>query len=165
MALVEQALGNLGEATAHLNEAIDLATDTLDRAALCRTLLALGCVQIRRGHPDQGLATNLEGLRVAERSGNLTEMAHAHIVLGTTLAELGRLEEALHEYSEGDKIARILGNLRILGEASDRPFPRGKSDKHPPTWLTSRLRGGRAPFPRAPRWAQGAGPSTSTPRC
>ena len=118
MALVEQALGDLGGAASHLDEAIDFATEMSDRAALCRTLLALGSLQSRRGHPDRGLETNLEGMRVAERSGNLTEIAHAHIVLGTTLAERGQYEEALHEYSEGDKIARILGNLRLTAYAA-----------------------------------------------
>jgi len=30
---------------------------------------------------------------------------------------------------------RILGNLTRLGEPSKQPFPAGRSDTHPPTWL------------------------------
>ncbi len=118
MGLAEQALGNLRQAAEHLNQAADLATDASDRAALCRTLLALGSLQARQGHLEDGLQTNLEGLRAAEHSGNLTELSHSHIVVGTTFAEMGRLDEALRHYAKGNEIAQLLGNLRLTAYAA-----------------------------------------------
>ncbi|HYM39140.1 MAG TPA: AAA family ATPase [Thermoplasmata archaeon] len=118
MALAEQALGNLGQAANHLDEAVDLATDLPDRAALSRTLLALGSLQTRQGAQERGLELTLEGLRVAERSANLTAVARAHIVVGTTLEEIGNLEESLAHYEKGGEIARLLGNLRLTAYAA-----------------------------------------------
>jgi tetratricopeptide (TPR) repeat protein len=118
MALVEDALGDYPSAAKHLNEAVDLATETSDRGALSRSLLALGSLETQHGHPERGLGYDREGLRVAERSGDLTEMAHAHIVLGADLTKSGRYAESLPHYSSGLKIARILGNLRLTAYAT-----------------------------------------------
>ncbi len=118
LALVEQALGNLAEASRHLTEAVDLAAEEADRGSLSRGLLALGSLEVRRGHLEQGLDSCLEGLRVAERSGSLTEVAHAHIVVGTALEDLGRLTEGLEHHETGLRIARLLGNLRLTAYAT-----------------------------------------------
>ena len=118
MALSEQALGDLGDAARHLNEATDLATDASDRAALSRTLLALGSLEAQRGHPDQALALDLEGLRIAERSADATEVAHAHVVVATALIGTGKADESLRHLAEGYEAARLLGNLRLMAYAT-----------------------------------------------
>ncbi len=112
-ALVEQALGDLSQASYHLNEAVDLATEISDNSALSRALLALSSLETLRGERQRGLEYGLEALRIAERSGNLTEVSRANIVVGTALAELGRLEESLSYYDRGLELARALGNLRL----------------------------------------------------
>jgi tetratricopeptide (TPR) repeat protein len=118
LALVEQAVGDLANASEHLNEAVDLATESADRGALSRALLALGSLETLRGHRERGLEYDLEGLRIAERSGNLTEVSHAHIVVGTALAEVGRLGEGLQHFDRGAELARLLGNLRLTAYAT-----------------------------------------------
>jgi len=118
LALAEQALGDLEQASHHLNEAVDLATELADRAALSRTLLALGSLESLRGHADRGLAFDLEGLRVAEKSGNVTEIAHAHVVVGAALIGMDRAQESLSHLAEGFEAARLLGNLRLMGYAT-----------------------------------------------
>jgi tetratricopeptide (TPR) repeat protein/DNA-binding MarR family transcriptional regulator len=118
MALVEQALGELSKATRHLNEAIDLATETNDWGGLSRALLALSSLETFRGNRDRGLDYSLEGLRVADRLGSLTQMAHAHIVVGTALAELQRFRESLHHFEIGLQLSNATGNLRLTAYAT-----------------------------------------------
>jgi len=117
-ALVEQALGDLGQASYHFNEAVDLATEISDNGALSRALLALSSLETIRGHRERGLDYSLEALRIAERSGNLTELSRAHIVVGTALHEIGRRDESLARYEKGMALARLLGNLRLMAYAT-----------------------------------------------
>ncbi len=118
MALSEQAVGDLEHAGQHLSEAIDLATDLSDLPALSRAFLAFGSLEVQRGRGDQGLALDLEGLRIAERSGDATEVAHAHLVVGAALIGTGRAEESLKHLTEGLETARLLGNLRLMAYAA-----------------------------------------------
>ena len=117
-ALVEKALGRLAEAAAHLNEAIDLATEASDPGALARSLLVLGSFSGSRGDPALALRQKLEALRIAERGGNLTESARACISVGTTLWDLHRIEEALSYHDRGLQLATLVGNLRLIAYAS-----------------------------------------------
>ena len=118
MALVEQALGDLSKATQCLSEAIDLAAEANDWGGLSRSLLALSSLETFRGNRDQGLDEALEGLRVADRVGSLTLTAHAHIVVGTALAELRRFREALHHFGIGLQLSSAIGNLRLTAYAT-----------------------------------------------
>lgn len=113
-ALVEQALGDLSQASYHFNEAVDLATEISDNSALSRALLALSSLETFRGNRERGLDYSLEALRIAERSGNLTEVSRAHIVVGTALHEAGRPAESLDHYERGMVLARLLGNFRLM---------------------------------------------------
>ena len=117
-ALVQEALGEFSEAERHLNEAVDLATDQSDWSALCRTLLTLGNLEVVRGNRDQGAQYCFEALRIAEKSGNLTEVARAHVVVGYNLVERGHVAEGLGHYERGLELGRLLGNLRITTYAT-----------------------------------------------
>src|SRR6266487_1079722 len=118
MALLEKAQGNLAEAAGHMNAAVDLATEGSAPGALVRGLTALGSIEMDRGHLDQGLAYKLEGLRIAERAGNLTETARACISVGTSYHMLHRYEEAVRCYDRALQIARLVGNLRLVAYAT-----------------------------------------------
>jgi len=117
MALLEQAKGELGPASAHMNEAVDIATEVSEPGALARGLTALGTIETRRGNPERGLEFKREGLRVAERGGNLTETARASIAVGVSLHEIERHEEALKYYDRAHQLARLVGNIRLQGYA------------------------------------------------
>ncbi len=118
MALVTQASGDLGQAAAHLSEAVDLATEADDLGGLSRALLALSSLETFRGNRERGLDYAFEGLRVAGRSASLTQMAHARIVVGTALAELRQFEESLGHFDTGLQLARAIGNLRLTAYAT-----------------------------------------------
>ena len=117
MALLEQAKGDLPQAAAHMNESVDLATEVSEPGALARSLTALGAIEGRRGNPERGLEFKIEGLRVAERGGNLTETARASISVGVSFHDLQRHEEALKYYDRASQIARLVGNIRLQGYA------------------------------------------------
>src|SRR5439155_836804 len=78
--------------------AVDLATEVSEPGALTRSLTALGAIEGIRGNFERGLEVKLEGLRIAERGGNLTEIARACISAGVSLHELRRYEESLKYY-------------------------------------------------------------------
>ena len=118
MALLEKGQGKLAEAAGHMNAAVDLATEGSAPGALVRGLTALGSIEMDRGHLDQGLAYKLEGLRIAERAGNLTETARACISVGTSYHMLHRYEEAVRCYDRALQIARLVGNLRLVAYAT-----------------------------------------------
>jgi len=118
MALLEKAQGKLAEAAGHMNASIDLATEGSAPGALARGLTALGSIEMDRGHLEQGLAYKLEGLRIAERAGNLTETARACISVGTSYHMLHRYEEAVRCYDRALQIARLVGNLRLVAYAT-----------------------------------------------
>lgn len=117
LALLEQAQGDLGKASAHMNESVDLATEVSEPGALSRSLAALGTIEGRRGNAERGLDLKIEGLRVAERGGNLTETARASISVGVSLHDLERHEEALKYYDRALQIAQLVGNIRLQGYA------------------------------------------------
>jgi len=117
MALLEQAKGDLSQAAAHMNDSVDLATEVSEPGALARSLTALGAIEGRRGNPARGLEFKIEGLRVAERGGNLTETARASISVGVSFHDLERHEEALKYYDRALQIARLVGNIRLQGYA------------------------------------------------
>ena len=117
LALVELAQGELVQASADLSAAVDHATEGSEPGALARSLTALGSIEARRGNGQRALEFKLEGLRVAERGGNLTEASRACVAVGAALHELGRQEEALKYYDRALEIARALGNIRLQGYA------------------------------------------------
>jgi len=100
-----------------MNESVDLATEVSEPGALARSLTALGAIEGRRGNAERGLEFKIEGLRVAERGGNLTETARASISVGVSFHDLQRHEEALKYYDRALQIARLVGNIRLQGYA------------------------------------------------
>ncbi|HKW42703.1 MAG TPA: hypothetical protein VJP06_00825, partial [Thermoplasmata archaeon] len=117
LALLEEAQGRLAEAAVRMNEAVDLATEVSEPGALARSLTALGSIECERGNLERGLQFKLEGLRIAERGGNLTEIARACISVGVSLHELGRHEESLKQYDKAFQLAHLVGNIRLQGYA------------------------------------------------
>src|SRR5439155_1357420 len=107
----------LAEAVAHMNQAVDLATEVSEPGALARSLTALGSIESIRGNFERGLEVKLEALRIAERGGNLTEIARACISAGMSLHELRRYEESLKYYDRALQIGRLVGNIRLQGYA------------------------------------------------
>src|SRR5256886_9800891 len=95
MVLLEQAKGDLAQAASHMNESVDLATEVSEPGALARSLTALGTIEARRGNAERGLEFKVEGLRVAERGGNLTETPRAPIAAGVSMHALARPDQAL----------------------------------------------------------------------
>ncbi len=117
LALLEKDQGTLADAVVHMNQAVDLATEVSEPGALARSLTALGAIEGIRGNFERGLEVKLEGLRIAERGGNLTEIARACISAGVSLHELRRYEESLKYYDRALQIARLVGNIRLQGYA------------------------------------------------
>src|SRR5213083_1518193 len=100
-----------------MNQAVDLATEVSEPGALARSLTALGSIESIRGNFERGLEVKLEALRIAERGGNLTEIARACISAGVSLHELRRYEESLKYYDRALQIGRLVGNIRLQGYA------------------------------------------------
>ncbi len=117
LALLEKAQGALAEAVVHVNLAVDLATEASEPGALARSLTALGGIEGARGNFERGLEVKLEALRIAERGGNLTEIARTCIAAGVSLHELRRYEESLKYYDRALQISRLVGNIRLQGYA------------------------------------------------
>ena len=117
MALLERAKGRLAEAATLMNAAVDHATEASDSGALSRSLTALGSIEHDRGKIDRGLAYRLEGLRIAERAGNLTETARACISVGASYHALKRYEESLKFCDRALQLASLVGNLRLVAYA------------------------------------------------
>ncbi|TMA00721.1 MAG: hypothetical protein E6J92_08950 [Methanobacteriota archaeon] len=118
MALLERTQGRLAEAAVHMNAAIDLATEGSAPAALSRCFTALGSIETDRGELERGLEYKLEGLRVAERAGNLTETARGSISVGISYHALRRYEESMKYYDRALQLARLVGNLRLVAYAT-----------------------------------------------
>jgi len=117
MALLERTQGRLAEAAVHMNAAIDLATEGSAPAALSRCFTALGSIETDRGELERGLEYKREGLRIAERAGNLTETARSSISIGTSYHALRRYEDSVKCYDRALQIARLVGNLRLVAYA------------------------------------------------
>ncbi len=117
LALLEQSEGRLVDSVAHMNQAVDLATELSEPGALARSLTALGSIEGVRGNLERGLQFKLEAVRIAERGGNLTEIARACISVGVSLHELHRYAESLKYYDRALQLARVLGNIRLQGYA------------------------------------------------
>src|SRR5881409_1441071 len=117
LALLEKDQGTLAEAVVHMNQAVDLATEVSEPGALARSLTALGSIESVRGNFERGLDVKLEALRIAERGGNLTEIARACISVGVSLHELRRYEESLKYYDRALQIGRLVGNIRLQGRS------------------------------------------------
>src|SRR2546427_11489429 len=100
-----------------MNQAVDLATEVSEPGALARSLTALGSIESIRGNFERGLDVKLEALRIAERGGNLTEIARACISVGVSLHELSRYEESLKYYDRALQIGRLVGKIRLQGYA------------------------------------------------
>ncbi len=91
--------GNLGlneEATALLEEAAALQERLSGRESgdLVPVLNALGNAYVSNAHWNQGEATFLRSIAIAERSGPTSELARAVSGLATTYQTLGRIDEA-----------------------------------------------------------------------
>jgi len=117
MGLLEKAQGRLAEAAAHMDQAVDIATEVAEPGALARSLAALGTIERTRGNMERGLEYKLESQRIAERGGNLTETARACTSVGVSLHELNRHEESLKHYDRALQLARLVGNIRLQGYA------------------------------------------------
>jgi tetratricopeptide (TPR) repeat protein len=117
MALLERTQGRLSEAAAHMNAAVDLSTEGSAPSALSRCLTALGSIETDRGEFERGLEYKREGLRIAERAGNLTETARGCISVGTSFHAMRRYEDSVKYYDRALQIARLVGNLRLMAYA------------------------------------------------
>src|SRR6266540_2943757 len=117
LALLEEAHGALADAALHMNQAVDLAAEVSEPGALARSLAALGTIEVARGNLEIGLQSKLEALRIAERGGNLTEIARACTAVGVSLHELRHFEDSLKYYDRALQIARLVGNIRLQGYA------------------------------------------------
>src|SRR5205807_4125671 len=70
-----------------------------------------------RGELARGLEYKREGLRIAERAGNLTETARSSISIGTSYHALRRYDDSVKCYDRALQIARLVGNLRLVAYA------------------------------------------------
>jgi DNA-binding CsgD family transcriptional regulator/tetratricopeptide (TPR) repeat protein len=95
--------------------AVEVATLVDAQPQLADALVTLGGVQANGGDMEAGLATILEGLRLAERLGAVETTLRGHVNYSHVLEELGRHQEAIDFAAAGLELARRTGRARTIG--------------------------------------------------
>ncbi|MBO3749803.1 AAA family ATPase [Streptosporangiaceae bacterium NEAU-GS5] len=95
--------------------AVEVATQVGAQPQLAEALITLGSVQSSDGDTETGLATMLEGLRLAERIGAVDITVRGHINYSHVLELLGRHQEAIDFAGTGVELARRTGRARTTG--------------------------------------------------
>jgi tetratricopeptide (TPR) repeat protein len=97
------SLGNAEEAIPHLTEAFRIALDLGHEADAAQAVSSLAQVHLRTGNLDQAEEQSRHALRLLDdRIDFLDEIGNAQLVLGRSLLEQGRLDEAEEQFRAAD---------------------------------------------------------------
>jgi tetratricopeptide (TPR) repeat protein len=106
-------LGKPDEAIALLKEAFSIALDTRRDADAAQAVSSMAQIHLRTGSVDQAEEQARHALRLLETAGNedyVDEVGNAHLVLGRSLLEQDRLDEAEAEFAAAEACFDQLGS-------------------------------------------------------
>jgi DNA-binding CsgD family transcriptional regulator/tetratricopeptide (TPR) repeat protein len=99
-----------------VTRAVEVATQVQAEPQLAEALITLGTMQASTdGDIDTGLATLLDGLRLAERLGAVETTIRGHVNYSHLLEMAGRHQEAIDFAGAGVELARRTGRARTTG--------------------------------------------------
>ena len=105
-------LGKPDEAIPHLKEAFRIALDMGNDADAAQAVSSLAQVHLRTGHLEQAEEQSRHALRLLEgRVDFLDEIGNAQLVLGRSLLEQGRLDDATEQFKAADATFEQLSSV------------------------------------------------------
>jgi tetratricopeptide (TPR) repeat protein len=103
-----------------LTQAVQIARDHRDLEAAGRITARMGMVHRWRGTPDEGIGLVQPMLKVVDSGSPSPALASLHLALANLYFLVGRYREVQTSAGQAGKIARAVGDDRLLGEAEER---------------------------------------------
>jgi tetratricopeptide (TPR) repeat protein len=112
--------GQYDEALTELDRAVQLYRQEGDHEGMGRVTARMGMAHRYRGTPEEGIALVQPIVDLLAGSDPTPACASLHLALANLYFLVGRYREQQEEAEGGAAIARVIGDMRLLGEAEER---------------------------------------------